>query len=59
MTFEEIKSYLQQGKIGKLPNYEGYFKWDYGLDCVYMQNKDYKKYNLEEEFLRTDFYYIT
>ena len=58
MTFEELEKQLIKGKIGMLPNYEGYFKWDYGNDCVYMQNKDYKKYDLKEEKQRTDFYII-
>ena len=58
MTFNEISNKLKEGKIGKLPNYIGYFKWDYVNDCVYMQNGDYIKYNLDNEKLRTDFYYI-
>ena len=36
MTFKELSILLKKGKIGKLPNYEGYFKWDYNNDCVYM-----------------------
>lgn len=58
MTLEEIEPYLQQGKLGKLPNYEGYFKYDFAVNKIYMQNKDYKKYDLKDEMLRTDFYYI-
>ena len=58
MTFEEIKSYLQQGKIGKLPNYKGYFKYDFATNKIYMQNGDYIKSDLKDEKLRTDFYYI-
>ena len=58
MTFKEIEHELQLGKIGLLPNYKGYFKWDYNKNCVYMQNEDYIKYDLEDEKLRNDFYYI-
>lgn len=58
MTFEEIESYLQQGKIAKLPNYQGYFKYDFATNKIYMQNGDYIKYDLDKEKLRTDFYYI-
>ena len=58
MTIKELTPILKEGKIGMLPNYKGYFRWDYVNDCVYMQNKDYIKYNLTEEEKRTDFYYI-
>ena len=30
MTYNEIEKILKQGKIGMLPNYKGYFHWDYG-----------------------------
>lgn len=58
MTFSEIEQEVKQGKTAKLPNYNGYFKWDFALNKMYMQNGDYKKYNFEDEKLRTDFYYI-
>ena len=58
MTLEEVLPYIKEGKWGMLPNYKGYFKWDYGKRCVYMQNGDYKKYDLQDEKLRTDFFYI-
>lgn len=58
MTYNEIEKILKQGKIGMLPNYEGYFHWDYGKQCPYMKNGDYIKYNLDEEKKRTDWYYI-
>lgn len=58
MTFEEIEQKIRNGKIGMLPNYKGYFKWSHSLNQVYMQNGDYIKLNLDEEKLRTDFYYI-
>ena len=58
MTLAEVTPYIKEGKWGLLPNYKGYFKWDYRNQCVYMQNGDYKKYNLQDEKLRTDFFYI-
>jgi hypothetical protein len=36
MTIKELTPILKEGKIGMLPNYKGYFKWDYVNDCVYM-----------------------
>lgn len=58
MNIQEIEYLVKRGKVGMLPNYKGYFKWDYAKDCMYMQNGDYRKYNLDEESKRTDFYYI-
>ena len=58
MTFKEIEQKIRNGKIGMLPNYKGYFKWSHSLNQLYMQNGDYIKLNLDEEKLRTDFYYI-
>ena len=58
MTYKEIELLVKRGKVGMLPNYNGYFKWDYANNCMYMQNGDYKKWDLQEEKLRNDFYYI-
>lgn len=58
MTLEEVTPYIKEGHWGLLPYYKGYFKYDYYRQCVYMQNGDYKKYDLTDEKLRTDFYYI-
>lgn len=58
MNAEEIQYLVKRGKVGRLPYYQGYFKWDYAKDCMYMQNGDYKKYDLTEELKRDDFYYI-
>lgn len=30
MTYSEIIEKAKQGKLVKLPNFEGIFKWDYG-----------------------------
>jgi hypothetical protein len=29
MTLEEVIPYIKKGHWGMLPNYKGYFKWDY------------------------------
>ena len=58
MTLEEVTPYIIKGHWGLLPHYKGYFKYDYYRQCIYMQNEDYKKYDLTDERLRTDFYYI-
>ena len=58
MNIQEITQIVKRGKTGMLPNYKGYFRWDYANDCMYMENGDYKKYDLQEESKRSDFYYI-
>ena len=58
MNIQEIEYLVKRGKVGMLPHYKGFFKWDYAKDCMYMQNGDYKKYDLTEELKRDDFYYI-
>jgi len=46
MNIQEITQIVKRGKTGMLPNYKGYFRWDYANDCMYMENGDYKKYDL-------------
>lgn len=58
MNYNNLEYYLRRGKIGRLPQYEGYFHWDYGKQYPYMKNGDYIKYDLDEEKQRTDWYYI-
>ena len=29
MNYNDLEYYLKRGKIGMLPNYKGYFHWDY------------------------------
>lgn len=60
MTYEEIEPFLKDGKIGMLPHYDGYFHWSWGLDYMYMKNKDtvILDKDLEEEKKRTDWFYI-
>lgn len=58
MKYSEIIELVKRGKIGLLPNYQGYFKWDYGKNCMFMENGNYRKYDLDYESTRNDFYYI-
>ena len=58
MKYSEITELVKRGKIGLLPNYQGYFKWDYGKNCMFMENGNYRKYDLDYESTRNDFYYI-
>ena len=54
MTYNEIKPLLQRGKIGLLPNYDGYFKWNYAINQLIFYKDNYKKYNLDNEKKRND-----
>ena len=58
MTYDRISKLVKNGKIGLLPNYNGYFKWDYGKNCMYMEYENFRKYDLDQESHRTDFFYI-
>lgn len=60
MTYEKIKKFLQKGKIAMLPNYKGYFKWNWGTNQMYFINGDYIKLesDLSKEKERDDWYYI-
>ena len=43
-----------------LPNFKGYFKWDYGTGSLIFQNEDYQcSANSLDILNRDDFYYIT
>lgn len=41
MTYSEILIKARQGKLVKLPNFEGIFKWDYGKERLVFNNKDF------------------
>lgn len=60
MTYKELITIAKHGKVGKLPNFIGYFKWDYATNELMFQNGDYKckaaDLNIKD---RKDFYYIT
>ena len=59
MTYSEITEIAKQGKLCKLPNFIGYFKWSYGSNSLMFQNGDYKCPAESLDVLnRDDFYYI-
>ena len=61
MTFSEIKQICKKGKVGLIPGWKGYLKYDYGLDELTFVNGDYlmRQEELENKLLnRTDLYFI-
>lgn len=59
MTLEEIEPIIKSGKTAILPNFKGYFKWDYGNNRIIFQNNgftcDARQLDIAN---RNDFYYI-
>lgn len=59
MTYTEILKKAKQGKLIKLPNFEGIFKWDYGKKTLVFNNNDFWCNAEDLDVLnREDFYYI-
>ena len=61
MTLEELQPLVRRGKIGLIPKWQGYIKWDYALGQMYFVNGDYKLYQKElRDKLgnRNDLFYI-
>lgn len=59
MTYSDILIKAKQGKLVKLPNFEGIFKWDYGKERLVFNNVDFWCNADDLDILnRTDFYYI-
>lgn len=59
MTYSEITEIAKCGKLGKLPNFTGYFKWDFGSNSLIFYNRDYRCPAESLDVLnRDDFYYI-
>lgn len=59
MTYNELSNIARKGKIGLLPNFKGYFKWDYANNELSFSNKDFTYKAKDLDILnRTDFYYI-
>jgi hypothetical protein len=59
MTYFEIIPKAKLGKLIKLPNFEGIFKWDYGRNILVFNNKDFWcDANNLDILNRKDFYYI-
>lgn len=58
MTYEEIIPIAKKGNIIKLPNWNGYFKWDYETERLQFINDEFKSFDNVDK-TRTDYYYIT
>ena len=61
MTYLEIKNICQKGKIGLIPGWIGYIKYNYGTCQLEFVNGDYKMSEKELESKiknRNDLYYI-
>lgn len=61
MTLEELKPFVRKGKLGLIPEWKGYIKYDYVLNQVYFENNGYIL--IEQELKdklknRNDLYYI-
>ena len=57
MTYEQIIPIAKKGNIIKLPNWDGYFKWNYKEDKLEFINNEYRSFdNIDKT--RTDYYYI-
>lgn len=59
MTYTELIPILKNGKLGRLPHFEGYFKWNYSGNFVQFFNGDFEcpadQLDIKN---REDFYYI-
>ena len=62
MNYNLATLYAATGKTLMLPDWQGYFNWDYNNNELYFQNGDYRLNNqqLREKGVmeRTDWYYI-
>lgn len=59
MNYEEAIKTAKSGKTLMLPNFIGYFKWDFGSKALIFTNEDYKCLAEELDIKnRQDFYYI-
>lgn len=60
MTYNDAYKIAKEGKWMKLPNFEGYFRWDYFQDDFIFINDKYRCKAIDLDVQnRTDFYYIT
>ena len=61
MTLEELKPLIRKGKIGLIPKWKGYIKWNYVLEQMYFVNDGYilTEQELKDKLNnRNDLYYI-
>ena len=57
MTYKEIIPIAKKGNIIKLPNWDGYFKWNYAVNKLEFINNNYRSFdNIDTS--RTDYYHI-
>ena len=62
MTLTELKPIVRKGKVGLIPKWEGYIKWDYVTRQMYFINNGniLTEQELEDKLKnRNDLYYIT
>lgn len=60
MSYTEIQNIVKNGKIGILPKFVGYFKWNYNENYMEFYNGDFTcPADMLEIKNREDFYYIT
>ena len=61
MTLEELKPLIRKGKIGLIPKWKGYIKWNYVLEQMYFVNDGYilTEQELKDKLNnRNDLFYI-
>lgn len=59
MIYSEILTKAKEGKLIKLPNFEGIFKWNYGKEELIFTNNNFQCNAKDLDILnRDDFYYI-
>lgn len=61
MTYPEIKKLCRRGKVGMIPQWKGYIKWNYAKDQLEFVNGNYVMCQEELEKKignRTDLFYI-
>lgn len=59
MTYTDIIPIAKSGKLIALPNFQGFFKWNYNTNDVEFINKDYRCPAKQLDVLnRLDFYPI-
>lgn len=59
MNYEEAVKIAKNGKTLMLPNFTGYFNWDFGNKTLMFKNGDYKCLAEELDIKnRQDFFYI-
>lgn len=59
MDYNKATLFAATGKLLKLPNFEGYFKWDYSAKQFIFFNGDFRCRAEELDVRnRNDFYYI-